>query len=96
MTRSSTGCLCAPDPEKNTREYICPPILPSAAGAAAPHGGEDLLKTIFLIDNHGREAVKCAQADSNQAEDICPASFFAPSEPANHRINLAGKRKKEP
>jgi hypothetical protein len=30
------GCLCEPDPEKNTREHICPPILPTAAGAAAP------------------------------------------------------------
>jgi hypothetical protein len=46
-----------------------------------------------LIDNNGREAVKCAQTDSNQAEDICPARFFAPSEPANHRINVAGKKK---
>ena len=67
---------------------------PTAAGAAAPHRGEDL--AIFLIDNHGREAVKCAQTDSNQAEDICPAKFFAPSEPANHRMDVAGKRKEEP
>jgi len=51
------------------------------------------LKTIFLIDNDGREAVKCAQTDSNQAEAICPARFFAPSGPANHRIDLAGKKK---
>jgi hypothetical protein len=29
----------------------------------------------------------------NQAEDICPATFFAPSEPANHRIDVAGKKK---
>jgi hypothetical protein len=86
-------CLCEPDPEKNTREYICPAILPTAAGAAAPHGSEDRLKTIFLIDNNGREAVKCAQTDSNQAEDICPARFFAVSGPANHRINVAGKKK---
>src|SRR6476659_7620474 len=48
---------------------------------------------LFLIDDNGREAVKCAQPDSNQAGDICPARFFAPSEPANHRIDLAGKRK---
>ena len=25
-----------------------------------------------------------AEPDSNQEEDICPARFFAPSEPANH------------
>src|SRR4029434_3067007 len=25
--------------------------------------------------------------------DICPARFFAPSEPANHRIDVAGKQK---
>src|SRR6267142_1581386 len=31
--------------------------------------------------------------DSNQAEDICPARFFAPSGPANRRINVAGKKK---
>src|SRR4030095_9745163 len=49
--------------------------------------------SIFLIDHNGREAVKCAQTDSNQAEEICPARFFAPSEPANHRINVAGKKK---
>jgi hypothetical protein len=51
------------------------------------------LETIFLIDNNGREAVKCAQTDLNQAEDICPARFFALSGPANHRINVAGKKK---
>ena len=48
---------------------------------------------MFLIDNNGREAVQCAQTDSNQAEDICPVRFFAPSGPANHRINVAGKKK---
>jgi hypothetical protein len=52
-----------------------------------------IFETIFLIDITGRESVKCAQTDSNQAEDICPARFFAPSEPANRRINLAGKKK---
>src|SRR5439155_897780 len=31
--------------------------------------------------------------DLNQAEDTSPARFFAPSGPANHRINVAGKRK---
>jgi hypothetical protein len=31
--------------------------------------------------------------DSNQAEDICPARFFAPSGPANRRINVAEKKK---
>jgi hypothetical protein len=31
-----------PDPEKNIREYICPPILPTAAWIVGPHGGEDL------------------------------------------------------
>ena len=55
----------------------------------------DLWQTIFLIDDNGREGVKCAQTDSNQAEDIGPARFFAPSEPANHRIDEA-KRKREP
>src|SRR4029450_14088470 len=39
------------------------------------------------------EAVKCAQTDSNQAGDICPARFFAPAGPANQRINVAGKKK---
>src|SRR4030095_8127455 len=46
-----------------------------------------------MIDNNGRRAVKCVQTDSNQAEDICPARFFAPSGPANHRIDVAGKKK---
>jgi hypothetical protein len=53
------------------------------------------LKTIFLIDNNRREAVKCAQTDSNQAEAICPARFFAPSEPANHRTNVTRKKKRK-
>ena len=70
-------------------------IDPPPPGAAARHSGEGSLKTIFLFDNNRREAVKCAQTDSNQAEDICPARFFATSEPANHRIDLAGKRKEE-
>jgi hypothetical protein len=50
-------------------------------------------RLLDLIDNNGREAVKCAQTDSNQAEAVCPTRFFAPSEPAKHRINLAGKKK---
>ena len=47
-----------------------------------------------MIDNNGREAVKSAQTDSNQAEDICPARFFAPSEPANHIIDVAGEKER--
>ena len=34
------------------------------------------------------------KTDLNQAEDFCPASFFAPSGPAIRRINLAGKERK--
>src|SRR4029434_3002313 len=30
---------------------------------------------------------------SESGGDICPARFFAPSEPANHRIDVAGKQK---
>src|SRR6266436_717206 len=41
------------------------------------------LKSAILIDNNRCEAVKCAQTDLNQAEDISPARFFAPSGPAN-------------
>src|SRR4029453_14243892 len=33
--------------------------------------------------------------DSNQAEDICPARFFAPSGPANRRINIAGEEERK-
>src|SRR5262245_41259200 len=36
------------------------------------------LQTAFLIDDNGREAVKCAQTDSNQAEDVCPAIGSSP------------------
>ena len=68
---------------------------PTASRSGGPAQWRGIFETIFLIDNNGREAVKCAQTDSNQAEDICPARFFATSEPANHRIDLAGKRKEE-
>jgi hypothetical protein len=54
------------------------------------------LGNAFLIDDNGRQAVKCVQTDLNQAEDICPARFFASSGPANHRINVAGKKKGRP
>src|SRR4030095_6400397 len=41
----------------------------------------------------GAKPSNAAQTDSNQAEDICPARFFAPSGPANRRLNVAGKKK---
>jgi len=46
--------------------------IPQESHQQAPHCGEDRFETLFLIDNNGREAVKCAQTDSNQAEDIWP------------------------
>jgi hypothetical protein len=61
-------------------------------GAATPHGGEDFWKAFFWLTTMGAKPSKCAQTDSNQAEDICPARFFAPSGPANHRIDVAGKK----
>src|SRR5690349_2875096 len=35
------------------------------------------------------------KTDSNRAENICPARFFASSGPANHRIDVARKRKND-
>ena len=53
------------------------------------------LKTIFVIDNNGREAVKCAQTDSYQADDICPARYFAAFGAANHTIKGSRRKRKE-
>jgi hypothetical protein len=50
-------------------------LLASELAAIRFRAASGSFEKIFLIDDKGREAVKCAQTDSNQAEDICPARF---------------------
>src|SRR5690242_13876422 len=72
---------------------ICLSLHSLSAPGVVPRWPRAVFKTSFWIDNGGSEAVKSGRTDSNQTEDIFPARFFAPSGPANHRIEIAGKKK---